>query len=89
MSISHTSWPWQKTRSYASAALAFVCIATGLVSLYRTPLQAPQPYRPGPRIIRAGIWTIHFGLDNTGRDSQRGMRELIKYGSPIARLPFD
>ncbi|THH00526.1 hypothetical protein EW145_g7066 [Phellinidium pouzarii] len=33
---------------------------------------------PGPRIIRAGIWTVHFGIDNEGRDSQRAMSTLIK-----------
>lgn len=59
---------------YAFAAVALA----GVVSVYRTPSTAIQPYRPGPRIIRAGVWTVHFGLDNEGKDSQRLMRDLIR-----------
>ncbi|KAF9007648.1 Frag1/DRAM/Sfk1 family-domain-containing protein [Cyathus striatus] len=49
-----------------------------LVSVYRLPSTAPKPYKPGPRVINAGIWTIHFGFDNIGHDSQRGVRNLVK-----------
>ncbi|KAH8117743.1 Frag1/DRAM/Sfk1 family-domain-containing protein [Phellopilus nigrolimitatus] len=65
-------------RMHSSCALAFMAAAMGLVSLYRTPINAPRPFKPGPRIIRAGIWTVHFGMDNEGRDSQRAMRDLIQ-----------
>jgi len=28
-------------------------------------------------MLTAGIWTVHFGIDNEGRDSQRRMRDLV------------
>ena len=46
--------------------------------MYRWPVEAPTPYRPGSRVVRTGIWTVHFGIDNEGRDSQRRMRDLIR-----------
>ncbi|OJT05847.1 Protein cwh43 [Trametes pubescens] len=49
-------------------------------SLWRAswPAVVPRPHREAARIVRAGIWTVHFGIDNEGRDSQRRMRDLIK-----------
>ncbi|TRM66791.1 Frag1/DRAM/Sfk1 family-domain-containing protein [Schizophyllum amplum] len=63
-------------RLRAYATLAICCILGLATSLYRQPLAAPRPYSPGPRIITAGIWTVHFGFDNAGRDSQRLISEL-------------
>jgi hypothetical protein len=54
-----------------------ISILAAYVSMYRAPRTDIQPYRPGPRIVRAGIWTVHFGMDNGGKDSQRLMRDLI------------
>lgn len=68
---------------YMFATLAVVSVASLMASLYHMPIRTPQPFRPGPRILRAGIWTIHFGLDNVGRDSQRGIRNLIRYMNPL------
>lgn len=65
-------------RAKARNTLALVSVLSLLVTMYRWPTNIPQPHRPGPRIIRAGIWTVHFGIDNEGRDSQRRMRDLIK-----------
>lgn len=62
----------------AQATLGLFTIASLLVTLYRWP-PVPKPHRPGTRLIRAGIWTVHFGIDNEGRDSQRRMRDLIGY----------
>lgn len=67
----------------AFGAIVYMLALTAAISVYRTPLDAPRPYRPGPRIIRAGIWTVHFGMNNEGRDSQRGMRDLIRYLNKI------
>ncbi|KAI0714424.1 Frag1/DRAM/Sfk1 family-domain-containing protein [Cerioporus squamosus] len=63
------------TTQYTLAILTTVSL---LVTLYWAPKQVPQPHRPGSRIVRAGIWTVHFGIDNEGRDSQRLMRDLIR-----------
>ena len=64
-----------KTR--AKNVLGVLTITSLLATLYHWPVNPPQPYRPASRIVRAGIWTVHFGIDNEGRDSQRRMRDLI------------
>lgn len=38
---------------------------------------APQPYHPDTGIFTGGIWTVHFGMDEEGRESQRRMMDLI------------
>ncbi|KAI1797457.1 Frag1/DRAM/Sfk1 family-domain-containing protein [Ganoderma leucocontextum] len=65
----------QYTIQYALAVFSALSL---LATLYHTPSVVPKPHHPGPRIVRAGIWTVHFGIDNRGRDSQRLMRDLIK-----------
>lgn len=64
--------------SYSKTLIAFVSVLSVLGTLYRAPSAPPQPYKPGPRIFNAGIWTVHFGIDNMGRDSQRGIADLIR-----------
>ncbi|KAF7773286.1 hypothetical protein Agabi119p4_5453 [Agaricus bisporus var. burnettii] len=64
--------------SYIYLLLAVTSVLSGLVTVYRLPSSPPQPFRPGPRIIQAGIWTVHFGFDNEGHDSQRGIRNLLR-----------
>jgi hypothetical protein len=59
--------------------LASLSIMSVFVTLYRLPKAYPRPFKPGPRIVTAGIWTLHFGLDNEGRDSQRRVKALIEY----------
>lgn len=77
--IGSLSWTIPKRlRQYVYATVALTSIVSSLVSLYRSPIVYPQPFKPGPRIIRAGIWTVHFGMNNEGKDSQRGMAALIK-----------
>ncbi|KAK0495256.1 Frag1/DRAM/Sfk1 family-domain-containing protein [Armillaria luteobubalina] len=62
------------------AFLLLGCISTlsVLATLYRIPSSATQPWRAGPRVLRTGIWTLHFGIDNAGRDSQRRVRDVIR-----------
>lgn len=60
------------------SAAAVLSILSLLVTMYRWPTVVVKPYRQDARIVRAGIWTVHFGIDNEGRDSQRRMRDLIK-----------
>ncbi|KAL1721577.1 Frag1/DRAM/Sfk1 family-domain-containing protein [Schizophyllum commune] len=63
-------------RLRAYFTLALLCILGLATSLYRQPTAAPRPYNAGPRIVTAGIWTVHFGFDNAGRDSQRLIAQL-------------
>ncbi|TFY58461.1 hypothetical protein EVJ58_g6408 [Rhodofomes roseus] len=68
----------KRARVATGSALAALTVVSLLVSLYRWPSKVIQPHRPGPRIVRTGIWTVHFGIDNEGKDSQRRMRDLIR-----------
>ena len=42
------------------------------------PIGTPQPYHPDSNLITAGIWTIHFGLDNDMWASEDRMSSLIR-----------
>lgn len=66
------------TASYTRTLLATISIISVLVTLYRWPRYPPMPFKSGPRILTAGIWTLHFGFDNEGRDSQRRVRDVIR-----------
>lgn len=41
------------------------------------PAGVPEPYHPDSKLITAGIWTIHFGLDNDMWASEDRMSELL------------
>ncbi|KIK62372.1 hypothetical protein GYMLUDRAFT_41803 [Collybiopsis luxurians FD-317 M1] len=66
------------TSSCTRTILALISVLGVLATLYRLPTSPTTPFRPGHRVMRAGIWTIHFGIDNEGRDSQRRVMNLIK-----------
>ncbi|CAB4254683.1 similar to Saccharomyces cerevisiae YCR017C CWH43 Putative sensor/transporter protein involved in cell wall biogenesis [Maudiozyma barnettii] len=51
--------------------------AIGGFSYQIKPTGIPQPYHPDSKLITAGIWTIHFGLDNDMWASEDGMSELF------------
>ncbi|KAJ2911915.1 hypothetical protein MD484_g8496, partial [Candolleomyces efflorescens] len=74
---SATTPPSSKKYAYITLALATALSVFG--TLYHLPLSPPRPHKPGStRILNAGIWTVHFGFDNVGHDSQRGMKALIQ-----------
>lgn len=59
----------------------FCVILLGLIGSYtyqQRPTGVPQPFHPDSKLITAGIWTIHFGLDNDMWASEDGMMYLIK-----------
>ncbi|KAL4074973.1 Frag1/DRAM/Sfk1 family-domain-containing protein [Scleroderma yunnanense] len=64
--------------TYARVLLIIISLGSVLLSLYRWPVIGPTPYKSGTGIFNAGIWTVHFGFDNTGRDSQRRIRDVIR-----------
>ncbi|KAK7033044.1 protein cwh43 [Favolaschia claudopus] len=64
--------------SYSRGAIACFAFFSFAASVYRISSRFPQCFKPGPRILTAGIWTIHFGLDNQGRDSQRLVRNVVR-----------
>ena len=40
------------------------------------PTLAPTHARA--RILNAGVWAVHFGIDNAGRNNQHNMRDLSR-----------
>ncbi|OAX36230.1 hypothetical protein K503DRAFT_867724 [Rhizopogon vinicolor AM-OR11-026] len=66
------------TGIFARHLLALFSLSAVLVTIYRWPPIGPRPYKSGTRIFNAGIWTVHFGIDNVGYDSQRLIRDLIR-----------
>ncbi|KAH7401372.1 Frag1/DRAM/Sfk1 family-domain-containing protein [Pyrenochaeta sp. MPI-SDFR-AT-0127] len=60
---------------YILGALEIVAIATAYL---RFPSYDYTPYNPETKSITAGIWTIHFSLDNDMWSSEYRMRDLIK-----------
>lgn len=67
-----------KYKPHIRAILTTITLASLLTTLYRLPRAPPTPFKPGPRIVTSGIWTVHFGIDNEGHDSQQGMMKLIQ-----------
>ena len=76
----------RKLRSSRSSRLKsyYVYILAGLellaisVSYLRFPTNDYLPYHKENKVITAGIWTVHFSLDNDMWSSERRMRDLIK-----------
>jgi hypothetical protein len=60
---------------YVLGALELIAIATAYL---RFPSYDYTPYHPETKSITAGIWTIHFSLDNDMWSSEYRMRDLIK-----------
>ncbi|PSK76846.1 hypothetical protein CJJ07_003351 [Candidozyma auris] len=51
-------------------------ISTGFTSRYQS--SAPQPYKADTRSFTAGIWCVHFGLDNDLWASEIRMSNLLR-----------
>ena len=79
----------QKTRRQSSPVAAkrwpyYLCSLMGLqllsvsIGYMRFPAYNYTPYHPQEKLITAGIWTIHFSLDNDMWSSERRIRDLIK-----------
>lgn len=64
-------------KRYVNNSLALMVFAAIVTTISRLPRPVPRPYKAGEHLITAGIWTVHFGIDNEGRDSQYRMRDLI------------
>ncbi|KIJ14203.1 hypothetical protein PAXINDRAFT_163399 [Paxillus involutus ATCC 200175] len=66
------------THAHMPTLLGLLSLISVLITLCRWPTVGPRPYKPGTGIFNAGIWTVHFGIDNAGRDSQRRIRDVIR-----------
>ena len=68
----------KKARSYFVYVLAVLQILSISVSYLRFPTNDYTPYHPEEKLVTAGIWTIHFSLDNDMWSSEKRMRDAIK-----------
>jgi endonuclease/exonuclease/phosphatase family metal-dependent hydrolase len=68
----------RKSRSYYLYILLALELLSATVAFLRFPAYNYQPYHPETKSITAGIWTIHFSLDNDMWSSEHRMRDVIK-----------
>ena len=68
----------QKANSYHVTVLAFVELLAIAVSYLRFPTNDYVPYHKDDKIFTAGIWTIHFALDNDMWSSEYRIRDVVK-----------
>ncbi|KAI1881498.1 hypothetical protein JX265_000324 [Neoarthrinium moseri] len=65
-------------RKYHSSALVLINVFFLISAYFRFPANDYKPYHEDSRVLTAGIWTIHFSLDNDMYSSEYRMRDLIK-----------
>lgn len=65
-------------RSTQITLMTFICFASLVTYQRHISAVKPVPFNAGERVVTAGIWTLHFGLDNRLHDSQRRVSQLLK-----------
>ena len=65
-------------RKFFGASALLVNIIFLSAAFMRFPTNDYQPHHPKDRVLTAGIWTIHFSLDNDMWSSEYRMRDLLK-----------
>lgn len=65
-------------RSYYVYVLAVIQLFSVAIAYLRFPTYDYVPYHKDDKILTAGVWTIHFSIDNEGYSSEYRMRDLIK-----------
>ena len=68
----------RKTSSYYIHVLLILQLLSASIAYLRFPSNDYQPYHKDEKLVTAGIWTIHFSLDNNMWSSERRMRDAIK-----------
>jgi len=68
----------RKQRSYYLYILIALQLLSASVAYLRFPTYDYVPYHKDDKVLTAGIWTIHFSLDNDMWSSERRMRDVIK-----------
>ncbi|KAM0787197.1 hypothetical protein ACM66B_006439 [Microbotryomycetes sp. NB124-2] len=59
-------------------ALTLLLAASVATVYHRRPRSQPQATNPAARLITAGIWTVHFGMDGRMWESQRRMADIVR-----------
>ncbi|KAI9822312.1 MAG: hypothetical protein M1827_000030 [Pycnora praestabilis] len=68
----------RKQRSYYLYILFVLELLSFSIAYLRFPTNDYTPYHKDEKLITAGIWTVHFSLDNDMWSSERRMRDAIK-----------
>ena len=68
----------RKQRSYYLYVLGALQLLAVSIAYMRFPTYDYVPYHKDEKILTAGIWTIHFSLDNDMWSSEYRMRDVIK-----------
>lgn len=68
----------RKQRSYYIYILLFLQLLSASVAYLRFPSYDYQPYHKDSKSITAGVWTIHFSIDNDMWSSERRIEQLIR-----------
>ena len=65
-------------RGYHGATALLVNVLFACATVRRMPADKHVPYHGEDRLLTAGIWTIHFSLDNNMWSSEYRMRDLMR-----------
>ncbi|RYP07918.1 hypothetical protein DL764_002189 [Monosporascus ibericus] len=76
--ITSKSRPVSQRRRYHTLGLCAINLFFLATTYLRFPLDDYKPYHEDARVVTAGIWTVHFSLDNHMWSSEYRIRDLIK-----------
>ena len=68
----------RRQRTYYLYVLGVLQLLSVSIAYLRFPTNDYDPYHKDDKILTAGIWTIHFSLDNDMWSSEYRMRDIIK-----------
>jgi hypothetical protein len=68
----------RKISAYYMHILFALQLLSGSIAYLRFPTNDYQPYHKDEKLLTAGIWTVHFSIDNDMWSSERRMRDAIK-----------
>lgn len=74
--ISH--YATRKNKMLIQCFMAVIVTMACSTAYWRFPKMDYSPYHPEEKLFTAGIWTVHFGLDNDMWASEVRMRDIIK-----------
>ncbi|OKO96984.1 Protein cwh43 [Penicillium subrubescens] len=67
----------KRQRSYYIYVLAALQLLSVSVAYLRFPTNDYVPHHKEDKVVTAGIWTVHFGLDNNMWAAERRMRDVL------------
>lgn len=72
---------WRSTKRWTGIAAVLIAASAVFVGYERkshtAEIRTPTPYYPDFNIFSGGIFTVHFGIDEPGRCSQRRIAQLV------------